>query len=335
MNRFYTTNWPNELTIDTSWVCEPNKDLAIRFLVYFNGIKGRFDTLIDDNITNEKLAKQLKRRALEEKSTRFLQETLVQQWSEETTKSFPQNPAYSLYSSFVFKNDRGRIESVTKILKEETDAFKELFSGEQALLQITWIHSGGEASRMQRSASAFRWRDGVYQTYIWMRWPEKFLEKDMQGFLLRLRAKLRPFSMMGRASFINFADAMLVNDFERVYYGNNRSELQKIKKIWDKDNYFKWPQGVQLPQTSTPAAPPPMASSSMRMMSMAIDPSLAAGIVAHDGGDHEGADDHEEEIIVDEHILADRIARDQWENYTPPPQNSFVGGLQGLHQLGF
>lgn len=187
MNRFYTTDWPDQLTIDSSWVCDlqksPDKDLTVRFLVYFDGNKGEFDGLIDRYIRQKDLAKQLKRRSLEEKSTRFLYETLVTQWFEETVKAFPGNPAYSIYYSFVFKNDRDRIESVTSIIRDEMAAFKRLFVGEECLLQVTWIHAGGEASRKKRSATAFRWRDGVYHTYIWMRWQGKFLEGDMRGFL--------------------------------------------------------------------------------------------------------------------------------------------------------
>ncbi|KAI1109364.1 hypothetical protein F5Y14DRAFT_29984 [Nemania sp. NC0429] len=345
MNDFYTTDWPDELTIDSSWVCEPNKDLAIRFLVYFNGKKDDFNDLINKNIRQRTLAKQLKRRSMEEKSTRFFHETLIVQWSEETIKSFPKDPSYSLYCSFVFKNDRNRIEGITQIIRDEMAAFKDLFDGEQCLLQVTWIHAGGEASRKQRSASAFRWRDGVYHTYIWVRWQEKFLEQDMLGFFLKFRDRLRSYSMMGRAAFINFADPTLQNnDHERAYFGNNRGELQKIKKIWDKDNFFNWSQGVRLPQpkkgnTASRSRP----ASSVRMKNMGIDLSVAAGIVEQDGADREEGDEQlaadedfsEDEAMMDETMLADRLASAQWENYTPPTQTSFMGGIQGLQQLGF
>lgn len=360
MNRFYTTDWPTQVTIDSSWVCDlgksPTRDLAIRFLVYCDASQGEFNALIDRYVLQKDLAKQLKRRAMEEPSTRFLQETLVKQWSEETVKSFPSDPAYSVYYSFVYKNDRDRIEAVTKIVREEMAKFKEFFSGEDCLLQVTWIHAGGMASLKKRSATAFRWRDGTYHTYIWMRWSEKFLEKDMWGFLGVFKDKLRPYSMMGHASFVNFANSMLDSDaHEKVYYGNNRGELQKIKAIWDKDNYFAWPMGVQMasaqsakkkkqeakggsasqpaPSSSFAAASPAV---SYRMANMAVRPDAADRIVEADGHDQEAGNEHDgEEAPWDEHELADKIAGEQWASYTPPPPNNFVGGIQGLHNLGF
>jgi len=267
----------------------------------------------------------------------------VAQWSDETVRAFPSNPSYSLYSSFIFKNDKNRIENVTSIIQREMAAFKRLFTGEQCLLQVTWIHGGGEASKKKRSASAFRWRDGVYHAYIWIRWQEKFLERDMRGFLQTFKDKLRPFSMMGRASFINFPDATLaVNTHERVYYGNNRQELQRIKKIWDKDNFFKWSQGVRLPQPKNTSSPSSELVTS-RMMRMEVSQAVAYSIAASDGQDFEGASEQlaaDEQFDddggrMDEQALTDNIARDQWERFTMPAENIFVGGLQGLNSLGF
>ncbi|RSL92913.1 hypothetical protein CEP52_013569 [Fusarium oligoseptatum] len=129
MVKFYTTNWPNEMTIDSTWLCDlkdKREDPAVRFLVYYNGLKEDFNELINEHLDGfreeekearkakgekeKKLPKQLKRRTLQEKSTRFLHETLVAQWSEETIRAFPSNPTYKVYTSFVFGNGREEIE---------------------------------------------------------------------------------------------------------------------------------------------------------------------------------------------------------------------------------
>ncbi|RYP31678.1 hypothetical protein DL767_005591 [Monosporascus sp. MG133] len=88
MNGFYTRDWPNEMTIDSTWLCDlanTRTDVAVRFLVYYNGERGAFDRAIDDwalpNAPSQhaELKKQLKRRSLQEKSSRFLHETLAAQ----------------------------------------------------------------------------------------------------------------------------------------------------------------------------------------------------------------------------------------------------------------
>ncbi|KAK5996080.1 FAD-linked oxidoreductase subF-like protein [Cladobotryum mycophilum] len=264
MNKFYAANWSKQMTIDSSWICELSEtrsELGVRFTVYYDGLKEAFNREITQNIgeddaSRKHLAKQLKRRSMPEKSTRFLHETLVQQWSDETIKAFPRNRSYSIYSSFVFRNDPELIADITATIRREMKAFRKLFGGEQARLQVTWIHSGGVVADIDSSATAFRWRQGVYQAYITVEWSSKWLERDMRGFLGELRSKLQSFSMRDEgapAAFINFPDRSLARDvYERAYYGHNHQELQQVKKIWDEGNFFKWVQGVQLPRDERP-----------------------------------------------------------------------------------
>lgn len=252
MNRFYTTNWPTKMTIDSTWICnllggnDPGD--GVRFLVYFDGNKNEFDKLINEYIKQPELAKQLKRRTLPEKSTRFLHETLVAQWSEETVRAFPDNKTYSIYSSFLFDNDKEKIEKVTAIIREEMENFRRLYSGEKVEFLVTWIHSGGKARDKKPFDTAYFWREAVYHTYVTLEWEDKWMERDMRGFLGMIKKKLKPCSLKGEAAFINFPDGKLAGH-ERSYFGDNREELRRIKEIWDRENFFKWEQGVQLPES--------------------------------------------------------------------------------------
>ncbi|EJP61050.1 6-hydroxy-D-nicotine oxidase [Beauveria bassiana ARSEF 2860] len=133
MNRFYTTEWPREMTIDSTWMCDLREKTGdgVRFIACYDGDKDEFDKVISGHIRDKELEKQLKRRSLPEKSTRFLHETLVAQWSEETTRAFPTNKSYSIYSSFVFGNDRETIEKITSIIQKEMQAFRNLYNEEK------------------------------------------------------------------------------------------------------------------------------------------------------------------------------------------------------------
>lgn len=251
MTKIYTTPWPNEMTLDSSWLCdlgirEPSRNIGVRFLAYYNGNQENFDATIKEHIKQPEVSKQLTRRALEEPSTRFLHETLVAQWSEETTKAFPTNNTYSLHCSFVFGNDLETMQALSKIIREELEVFKKLYEGEKVVAQVTFIHSGGKASEKAPTDTAFAWRQAVYHSYIMMEWEDKWMEKNMRGFMGILRTKLRPYSLRGEAAYINFTDTSIQKDsYERAYYGDNFEALQQIKESWDPDNYFDWEQGIR------------------------------------------------------------------------------------------
>ncbi|KAL1858162.1 hypothetical protein Daus18300_010043 [Diaporthe australafricana] len=226
MNHFYTTDWPEQMTIDSSWLSDleqQNGALGVRFLAYYDGKDEDFGKL----------------------------------WDEETKRSTPANSTFRIFSSFCFTNDQKKIEKITAIVKEELEAFKALFGGESSgLCQVSFIHSGGQASKRERSATAFRWRECIYHAYIMIQWKDKWLERDMRGFCKRFKARLRPYSMAGKASFVNFPDATMPStDYMKAYYGNNRDKLQEVKRIWDETNLFKWDQGVRPTQVDEKEEP--------------------------------------------------------------------------------
>ncbi|KAM5341258.1 hypothetical protein ACJ41O_015367 [Fusarium nematophilum] len=291
MNAFYTRKWSNEMTLDSSYQrLDPAQNLE------------------QSPAEHAELKKQLIRRSLQEKSSRFLHETLAAQWIEETKKSFPSNRSYQIYTSFVFKNGRKTIEGITKVIREEMKAFREQFAGESGLMQVTFIHSGGAANdNKERKDTAFRWRGCLYNAYIMIQWDEKWLEMNMRGFLNRMKPKLSPFGMVQGATFINFPDGSFKADaHEKSYYGNNHQELRRVKALWDKDNYFKWSQGIQLPVTKEKLR---MAVSDNEENGNVLEELVAA-----------------DELVVDEEALTDALAEQQWESYRPSTPASAYGG---------
>jgi hypothetical protein len=251
MNEFYKVDWPEEITIDSTWLCDLREKTGdgVRFTVYYDGSKADYDKLIDKHIKNPDVKKQLKKRALSEPSTRFLYETLEEQWFDESKKFFAENKTYRIFASFVFTREQinKNVEKITSILQNEMKTFRRLYMGEVVNLDIVWIHTGGQASKTMPTDTAFFWREALYHTYVEVLWKDKWMESNMRGFMGKLRKKLRPFSLNKAAAFLNFPDRDLVKaGYERAYFGDNRHELRLIKDIWDKDNIFKWSQGIQL-----------------------------------------------------------------------------------------
>ncbi|KAK7016335.1 FAD-binding domain-containing protein [Favolaschia claudopus] len=297
MHDFYTTDWPERMTIDSTWICDlrlPSGN-GVRFLTYFDGDKEDFDATIDKYIKHTTLVTQLKRRSLPEKTTRFLHETLVAQWSEETVKAFPTNKSYSIYSSFVFSNDRSTIESVTELIRKKAAAFRKAFPGERVEFLATFIHAGGKMT--------------MYHMYLTLEWEDKWMERDMRAFLRDAKEDLRPLSLNGMAAF-------------RMYWGDNQDELRRIKKKWDKDNFFQSDQGVRLPGSKDGGKGDKDQGDNGKG-------DKGKGDKGKDKGKDEGKDTLDQ---GDDEDLTDSLAGKQWEVYET---KDIVADLQELADLGF
>lgn len=235
MNRFYTTDWPLNMTIDSTWICECKDGkvkFGVRFLPYFDGVKGEFTETIYNALGETAENKELVRRALEEGSTCFLHETLIFQWSEEIKKAFPTNRTYSIYTSFCFKNKKEDIEKTTEIIKAEMAGFSRRYEKDNAEFLVSFIHSGGKAMEAPKEGTAFYWRKATYHAYITLEWEDKWMEWHMTEFMRRTRVKFRPLSLEGKAIYINFPDNDQGNgDHEEAYFVQHKEKLREVKKI--------------------------------------------------------------------------------------------------------
>ncbi|EFX00023.1 berberine family protein [Grosmannia clavigera kw1407] len=303
MNGFYTAPWSNNMTIDSTWICDTEKKHdAVRFTIAFDGGKSRYDINIDRGLKGEGMTKhlreQLMRRAMSEKSTRFLYESLVNQWLEETERAYPENKTYELFSSYIFNNEsdegRAEIKKATKIIADLMKTFRERFKdGDDASFQATWIHSGGEAAKKKPEETAFFWRQAVYHMYVTIQWKDKWLEGSMREFHKEVKAALRPSSLNGQAAFINFPDRDISsNKHEEMYFGKNAEKLRLIKAHWDKDGFFKFPHGIRRP------------------------------------------DDPNDEVF-DDMGESDKLAQEQWEAFGGEKNSSFCDTLEYLRAAGF
>ncbi|KAF7630650.1 hypothetical protein F9C07_11354 [Aspergillus flavus] len=254
MNSFYAANWSNSMTIDTSWFCDLKDgkgDLAVRFLTYYDGKKQEFQEEIDRKLRGDagsdihkiknSLADNIKRRSIAEDSSRFLHETLVSQWSEETKKAIPSNKAYSIYASFVFGTEPD-YTGITKSIRDHMKNFKKEFRGESALLQVTFIHTGQQATRIGANETAFPWRDASRIAYIMLQWDEKWLGEEMEEFCKNFKENLMQFSIDRKAGFLNFPDRELCvkEDHHQAYYGPNSDAIREIKQTWDPKGIFQF-----------------------------------------------------------------------------------------------
>ena len=255
MTDFYTADWDNYLTIDTTWECDlmrsnGDRPFSTRFITYYDGKEDDFKNEVNSKMSSpdpeadpdgyryyEEFKKQLIRRSLAEKSTMFFHETLWAQWSEETRRFLPSDRAYTLYSSWVIKNDKDRIQEITKIILDQIQEFRKQFSGERGTFGVTWIHTGGAISTTGSTVGPYPWRDGNYNIYILVRWHEKWLVKEMGKFFDECKKKLKTYAINEYASYVNFPDRRFQGtDWAKAYYGDNVQKLRKIYTEWNQNN---------------------------------------------------------------------------------------------------
>ncbi|KAI1299044.1 hypothetical protein F5Y03DRAFT_397841 [Xylaria venustula] len=305
MYRFYTTPWSDRMTIDSSWFSDTEAQggaIGIRFRLYYAGSESNFRSEIHKAALQKDLQKQFRRRVLPERSTRFFHESLAVLWDEETGHAFPSNGAFRISSSFCFGNSVGDAMAVTIILKEELEAFRRLFGGEpNCLCQVNFIHSGGQASRRTKSATAFRWRDALYHVDIMIRFRDKFLERDMRCFLGRFKDRLKPLSLMRQASLVAFPDESLGSTYEKAFYGGNYLRLRQVKRMADKTNFFRRPQGIKIPRSG----------------------SWARWLEAHESASARDVEYPSDESINYE-MLTDAIASQRWDNAFVPATSEWL-----------
>ncbi|OKK22162.1 hypothetical protein AMK16_02915 [Streptomyces sp. CB00455] len=103
---------------------------------------------------------------------------------------------------------------------------------------------GGAVNRVPAAATAFVHRDSAFLAQYLAYWPESAPAAEVarhQGWLDGLWQDLRPWAT-GRA-YQNYADPKLVG-WREAYYGPNLARLEEVRRTYDPDRLFRFPQAL-------------------------------------------------------------------------------------------
>lgn len=100
---------------------------------------------------------------------------------------------------------------------------------------------GGAVGRVTPSQTAFVHRNALFSAQFLTSWPEKTDETRNIAWIRDFHADLRRDSSGG--CYVNYIDPDLV-DWQRAYYGSNYDRLVRVKRAYDPDHLFKFPQGI-------------------------------------------------------------------------------------------
>jgi len=106
---------------------------------------------------------------------------------------------------------------------------------------FTW---GGAINRVPATETAFPHRDGLFLISMDVSWnthdSPDVIRKNLE-WLSELHAKMGPFAT--DAAYVNFIDPDL-GDPLTAYYGTNLARLTKVKRRYDPDRVFSFPQAI-------------------------------------------------------------------------------------------
>ncbi len=148
---------------------------------------------------------------------------------------------YGVKEPIYFKNaSAGLYKGIDDIENGLTELFKKVTSSKGMIYQINTL--GGKINEVKASDSAYPHRDINYLSELQAYWDlpsqEEKLVKDFEEVQQLLR-KLGNVKQYRNYPDINFPEA------NKAYFGNNLAQLQKLKKKYDPNNRFDYPQVIK------------------------------------------------------------------------------------------
>jgi FAD binding domain/Berberine and berberine like len=116
---------------------------------------------------------------------------------------------------------------------------------------MTLFAWGGRINQVRSAATAFVHRDAAFLMDTETSWTERDSPRVVSAgldWLDGIYGALRPFGTP--QAYQNFIDPALA-DWQSAYYGANLPRLKQVKRDWDPDRVFKFPQAI--PDAATPA----------------------------------------------------------------------------------
>ncbi|MCX5192667.1 FAD-binding oxidoreductase [Streptomyces sp. NBC_00249] len=115
--------------------------------------------------------------------------------------------------------------------------------GGRGVVQLDGV-CGGAVNRVPATATAFAHRDSAFLAQYLVYWPESAPDSEVarhQGWLDGLWRDLRPWA--GGSAYQNYADPKLTG-WREAYYGPNLPRLEEVRRAYDPDRLFRFPQAV-------------------------------------------------------------------------------------------
>jgi FAD/FMN-containing dehydrogenase len=100
---------------------------------------------------------------------------------------------------------------------------------------------GGAINAIAPDATAFWHRTALMDVFLFSFWLYEFSRDGAQAYVSEFDRVLQPLS--NGQSYQNYPNRQ-IEDFDNVYFGGNLPRLLEVKRTYDPDNFFDFPQGL-------------------------------------------------------------------------------------------
>jgi hypothetical protein len=140
-----------------------------------------------------------------------------------------------------FKNKSSFVDTALNANNIET--IKELFNNAPYDSRLELQAFGGAVNKVNTTSTAFPHRNSLYWCGFSTLWYDENDAKNHEQWITNLWEKFQPFS--NNHCYVNFSDSDLGNNYMEYYYGENKDKLIEIKKKYDPDYIFDFPQVIR------------------------------------------------------------------------------------------
>ncbi|GAB6167782.1 FAD-binding oxidoreductase [Clostridium carnis] len=146
------------------------------------------------------------------------------------------HPDYEMYKStgrYIFKDYTIKeIKEIISIVNNKPEG--------SIYTAISFYGLGGAVKDIYKTETAFYYRDAKAIMGFQSVWEEQKYAPINRKWV---NEKFKYIKTITTGSFINFPIAEL-NEYEKEYYGENINKLKEVKRKYDPDNIFNFPQGI-------------------------------------------------------------------------------------------
>ncbi len=107
---------------------------------------------------------------------------------------------------------------------------------------LSWYGMGGNITKVTKEDAAFYYRKARAILGLQAVWEDQTLAQPCRDWVLKGLEKVGQYT---EGAFVNFPLAEL-EDYEKAYYGLYQERLKEIKKKYDPENVFAFPQSIRI-----------------------------------------------------------------------------------------
>jgi FAD/FMN-containing dehydrogenase len=118
---------------------------------------------------------------------------------------------------------------------------------QQSMIQL--LGGGGKAASIATDATAVFWRNAKVVVQYDGYWTAPQDAQPTIDWVINMRKAMLPYA---HGAYVNYQDDTLGPDWLDQYYGDNLARLQQVKKKYDPENFFNFPQSIPLGYAGRP-----------------------------------------------------------------------------------